>query len=94
MPTAQFKPVSAMPRAPPHGPPVGTEVAIYSGYSNNLIGIGKVVCVLRRRVVVDSSSWRMPVKFRACALLCAYRIIGGMTRYLSEQVKIPSWESE
>lgn len=92
--TAQFKPASATPGTPPHGLIVGTEVAIYSGYSNNLIGIGKVTRVLKRWVVVDSSSWRTPVKFRTCAPLRGYRITGGMAEYLNEWIKVPSREAE
>lgn len=86
---AQSQAVSAMPGAPPHGLTVGTEVPIYSGYSNNLIGIGKVVRVLKRWVVVDSSSWAMPVRFRTCAPLRGYRITGGVAEHLNEWVQIP-----
>ena len=90
MNTAQHQVVSATPGAPPHGLTAGTEVAIYSGYSNNLIGIGKVVRVLKRWVIVDSSSWRTPVKFRTCAPLRGYRITGGVAEYLNEWIKVPS----
>ena len=94
MNAAQLQAVSAMPGAPPHGLMVGSEVAIYSGYSNNLIGIGKVVRVLKRWVVVDSSSWRTPVKFRTCAPLRGYRITGGLAEYLNEWIAIPSQGGE
>lgn len=91
---AQIQAVSAMPEAPPHGLTVGREVAIYSGYSNNLIGIGKVTRVLKRWVMVDSSSWRTPVKFRTCAPLRGYRITGGLAEYLNESIAIPSQGGE
>lgn len=89
MHTAQCHAASAVPGAPVHGLMVGSEVAIYSGYSNNLIGIGKVVRVLQRWVVVDSSSWRTPVQFRTCAPLRGYRITGGVAEHLNEWVQIP-----
>ena len=94
MNAAQIEAVSAMLGAPLHGLTVGAEVAIYSGYSNNLVGIGKVARVLKRWVVVDSSSWRTPVKFRTCAPLRGYRITGGVAEYLNEWIKIPSQGAE
>lgn len=90
MNAAPLQAVSAMPGAPAHGLTVGTEVAIYSGHSNNLIGVGKVVRVLKRWVVVQSSSWSQPVRFRICAPLRGYRITGGLCEYLNEWIKIPT----
>ena len=92
MNTAQIQAVSAMPGTPPHGLTVGTEVAIYSAYSNKQIGVGTVVRVLSRWVLVQSSSWRTPVKFRTCAPLRGHRITGGLAEYLNEYIKIPSLE--
>ncbi len=89
MHTAQCHAASVVSGAPPHGLTVGSEVAIYSGYSNNLIGIGKVVRVLQRWVVVDSSSWRTPVRFRTCAPLRGHRITGGLAEYMNEWIQIP-----
>lgn len=94
MNTAQIQAVSAMPGAPPHGLTVGAEVAIYSGYSNNLVGVGKVVRVLKRWVVVDSSSWAVPVRFRTCAPLRGHRITGSLAEYTNEWIKVPSQEVE
>ena len=94
MNTAQIEAVSAMPGAPSHGLTVGSEVAIYSSYSNRLTGIGRVTRVLSRWVVVDSSSWRTPVKFRTCAPLRGHRITGGVAEYLNEYIKIPPREAE
>lgn len=47
-PAAHFRPVSAMPGVPPHVLTVRAEGAIYSGYSNTLIGSGKVVRTLKQ----------------------------------------------
>lgn len=94
MVTAQLQATSAMPGAPSHVLMVGTEVAIHSGYSNKQIGVGTVVRVLSRWVVVQSSSWRTPVKFRTSAPLLGYRITGGVAEYLNEWIKVPSREAE
>lgn len=87
---AQIKPASAVPVVPPHGLTVGSQVAIHSGYSNKQIGVGTVVRVLQRWVLVESSSWRTPVKFRTSAPLRGYRITGGVAEYLNEWIKLPS----
>ncbi len=92
--TAQLHVASAMPGAPSHGLTVGAEVAIYSGYSNSLIGIGKVTRVLKRWVVVDSSSWAVPVRFRTCAPLRGYRITGGLAEHLNEWFAVPPQGAE
>lgn len=94
MHTAQCQAVSAMPGAPAPALLIGAEVAIYSGYSNNLIGIGKVVRVLKRWVLVDSSSWAVPVRFRTCAPLRGHRITGGLAEHLNEWIKVPSQGAE
>lgn len=91
---AHIKPVSAAPVVPSHNLTVGTEVAIFSGHSNRQIGVGTVVRVLSRWVVVQSSSWRTPVKFRTCAPLRGYRITGGVAEYLNEWIKVPSQEAK
>ncbi len=92
MNTAQIHAVSAMLGAPAHGLTVGTEVAIHSGHTNNLVGIGKVVRVLKRWVVVESSNWSQPARFRTCAPLRGHRITGGVAEFLNEWIKVPSQE--
>lgn len=90
MHTAQHQVVSAMPGAPPHGLTVGASVPIFSGYSNKQIGTGTGTCVLQRWVVVESSCWAAPVKFRTCTPLRGYRITGGVAEYLNEWIAVPS----
>ena len=92
--TVQPQNASALSGAPSHGLTVGSEVAIHSSYSNKQIGFGTVVRVLSRWVLVQSSSWRTPVKFRTCAPLRGYRITGGVAEHLNEYIKIPSQEAE
>lgn len=84
MHTAQHQAASAVSPLPSHGLIIGADVAIFSGYSNNLIGVGKVTQVLKRWVVVDSSSWAIPARFRTCAPLRGHRITGGLAEHLNE----------
>ena len=87
---AQHQVVSAMSGAPAHGLTVGASVTIFSSYSNKQVGTGTVVRVLQRWVEVQSSSWRVPVRFRTCAPLRGHRITGGLAEHLNEWIKVPA----
>lgn len=90
MHTAQHQVVSAMPGAPSHGLTVGASVPIFSGYSNKQIGTGTVIRVLQRWVLVQSSCWRVPVRFRTSAPLRGHRITGGLAEHFNEWIKVPT----
>ena len=87
---AQHQAMSAMPGAPAHGLTVGATVAIFSSYSKKQVGTGTVIHVLQHWVEVQSSSWRVPVRFRTCAPLRGHRITGGLAEHLNEWIKIPA----
>jgi len=80
--------------APVCGLTVRASVAIFSGYSSRQIGTGTVVRVLQRWVVVQSSSWAVPVRFRTCAPLRGHRITGGLAEYLNEWIRVPPSDVE
>lgn len=90
MHTAQHQVVSAMVGARVHSLTVGAVVPIFSGYSNKQVGTGTVIRVLQCWVVVQSSCWRVPVKFRTSAPLRGHRITGGLAEHLNEWIRIPT----
>ena len=89
MHAAQCEVPSVKAGVPAHSLTVGTTVEIFSGHSNRKIGVGTVLRVLSCWVVVQSSSWRTPVKFRTCAPLRGHRITGGVAEYLNEWISVP-----
>jgi len=60
MHTAQHQPLSTLIGARADGLVVGAVVLIFSAYSNRRIGVGTVIRVLQRWVVVQSSCWGAP----------------------------------
>lgn len=90
MHTAQHHAVSALIGERAHSLTVGAVVPIFSGYSNKQVGTGTVIRVLQRWVVVQSSCWRGPVRFRTSALLRGHRITGGLAEHLNEWIRIPT----